>query len=80
MFTRVLPASFSLHALRRPQVKLVRYPRFSNTLSETLRKYTFLVIIFIFGEIKSIMLKAWKIKSCNEILGVVRPPRGSYFR
>ena len=51
-------------------------PAFSNTLPETLR--TFLVVIFIVGEIKSIMIKFWKIKSCNAILGV--PPRDSCCR
>ena len=52
------------------QVKLVIYPGFSNPLSETLRTYIFLVMVFIVGEIKSIMLKVWKIKSRNPILGV----------
>ena len=55
-------------------IKLVMYPGFSNALSETLRTYTFLVMIFI-GEIVSIILKVWKIKSGNAILGV--PPRNS---
>ena len=31
-------------------------------------------MVFIVGEIKSIMLKVWKIKSRNAILGAVRPP------
>ena len=44
-------------------MKLVINPRFSNALSETLRTYTFLVMVFIVSEIMSIMLKAWKIKS-----------------
>ena len=36
-------------------VKLVIYPGFSNVLSETLRIYTFVVmVIYIFGEIKLI--------------------------
>ena len=47
-------------------IKLVMYPGFSNALS-----YTFLLMIFI-GEIVSMMLKVWKIKSGNAILGV--PP------
>ena len=47
-------------------IKLVMHPGFSNAFS-----YTFLVMIFI-GEIVSIMLKVWKIKSGNAILGV--PP------
>ena len=46
--------------------------RISNTLSETLRTYTFLVMVFIVGEIKSIMLKVWKIKLRNAKIGV--PP------
>ena len=56
-------------------VKLVIYPGFSNTLSEALRTYTFLVMVLIVGEIKPIMLKVWKIKSHNAILGL--PPRNS---
>ena len=44
-------------------IKLVINPRFNNALSETLRTYTFLVMVFIVREIMSIMLKVWKIKS-----------------
>ena len=43
-------------------LKLVLYPGFINTLSETLRTYTFLVMFFVAGEIKPIMLKVLKIK------------------
>ena len=50
-----------------------KYPGLSNALSETLRTYTFLVVAFIVAEINSIMIKVWKIKSPNAILGV--PPR-----
>ena len=42
-------------------------------LSETLRTCTFLLMVFIVGEIKSIMLRIWKIKSPNAIRRV--PPR-----
>ena len=52
-------------------VKLVIYPGFSNAVCETLRIYTFLVMVFIVGEIRSIMLKVWKIKSRNAILVAV---------
>ena len=51
-----------LAALWRSKVKLVLYPAFSNSLLETLRTYTVLAIVFIVGEIKSIMLMVWKIK------------------
>ena len=51
-----------LAALWRSKVKLVLYPAFSNTLPELLRKYTVLAIVFIVGEIKSIMLMVCKIK------------------
>ena len=37
-----------------------------------------LVIVFIVGEKKSIMLKVWKIKSSIAILGV--PPQDSCYR
>ena len=37
--------------------KLIIYPGFSNALSETLRTHTFLVMVFIVSQIKSIMLK-----------------------
>ena len=50
-------------------IKLVIYPGFSNALSETLRTYTSLAMVFILGQIMSIMLKVWKIKR-NAILGV----------
>ena len=63
MLTTVLAASFSPHFLWRLQVKLVPYLEFMNTFSEKLRTYTFLEMIFIVGEIKSITLKVWKIKS-----------------
>ena len=43
-FTRVVAASVSPHSLWRSQVKLVLYPRFCNTLSETLQIYTFFII------------------------------------
>ena len=56
-------------------VKLVIYPEFSNALSETLRTYTFLVIIV--GQIKSVMLRVWKTNSRSTILGV--PPRNSCY-
>ena len=42
-------------------IKLVIHAGFSNSLCETLRTYTFLVMLFIVGEIMSIMLKVWKI-------------------
>ena len=54
-------------------VKLVIYPGFSNVLSETLRTYTFLVMVSIVGQIKSIIRKVWKIKPRIATLGV--PPR-----
>ena len=44
-----------------------------HTLSETLRTYTFLAMVFIVGEIK-----VWKIKSRNAILDV--PPQDSCCR
>ena len=56
-------------------IKLVIHPGFSNVLSETLWTYIFLLMVFTVGEIKSIMLKVWKIKSRSAILYV--PPRNS---
>ena len=56
-------------------VKLVMYPGFSNALSETLRTYAFLVMVIVVGQIKSIMLKVWKINPGSAILGL--PPRNS---
>ena len=73
-----IPAiSFPFHSLWRSHVKLVLFPRYNNILSETLQLYKFIVIFFIVDamkSMKSIILKVWKIKSHNEILGVVRPP------
>ena len=56
-------------------VKLVIYPEFRNVLSETLRTYTILVMVFIVGQKKSVMRKVWKMKPCSAILDV--PPRNS---
>ena len=37
---------------------------------QTLGTYTFLITVFIVGEIKSTMRKVWEIKSRNAIIGV----------
>ena len=50
--------------------KISRISRISNTLSETLRTYTFLIMVFIVDEIKSIILKVWETKSRNAMLDV----------
>ena len=42
---------FFTHSLWRSRVKLILYPGFSNTHSETFRTYTFLVMVFIVGKI-----------------------------
>ena len=60
--------SFPPHSLQRSQAKLVLYSRFSDTFSEALQTYTFLVMIFIVGEIKSTRVKYWKIKHAMKYL------------